>query len=438
MEFENLIDNIVNEIALELETAEIKLPAISDEYLIRSSLGYQINYKKYSEDFCQIVEDNKCDKFFKDAKEKFPTHFPNIISQCVEKADTRYVINKNLLKKILTFWNKIISEGKMPYSIRHRLVNIAIDKSFIIEETENRKVFLQNISDEELLKKYPPDDFVNQICRPHWKNHKVEVVFEFVGLPKDVEEHTNIKGEDDLIKTITNSITISRILRNSEVYSTHMLLEAPMKKILLSRGFGGYTFNPVQFTKEDIENVKRNYNVISKTKTDKVLQTSIDRFLIGLKRDFQHPNKVNVPNWDKIVDYVIACETLFLTINKNSDEKGELSYRFKLNGCSLISAFCKLDKRDIFSALGDIYTIRSKVVHGCQEKDILKPVNKFIQRLNIDNSEHKHDIGRLILISSQIEEWISNVYTYLITLEKENRPYNKEGGWEALLWNENE
>jgi hypothetical protein len=62
-----------------------------------------------------------------------------------------------------------------------------------------------------------------------------------------------------------------------------------------------------------------------------VLETAIDRFVVGRKRSLQHPNRINEPNWDKIVDYVIAMETLFLT-SRGGNIDGELSYRLSVNG----------------------------------------------------------------------------------------------------------
>ncbi len=421
----DVINNIIKEISVELDLIDVKTDIIL--------IAYQLNVKKYSNDLFKAIGREVCKKFYKDSKADFEYHLSEIIAKCIITKSSKYLLDKKKLTQFLIDLEKIILDGKLDYKIKLRLLDISITEPFYLKDTVEQKIYFQTISKRELLYNYPANEFVSQIFLKHWENHLVEVVFEFKGTLKEIENHNNLEEINTLIRSITNSILISKVLNNSEVNITHTKLTSPFHNITTLRGARGGRFYPINLTSEDLFKIKNIYNITQDIKNDNVLIKSIDRFILGLKQGNHHPNKTNSPNWDKIVDYTIACETLFLTINK-SQQKNELSYRFRLNGSSLISNINNKEKNVIFRALNELYSIRSKVVHGEEYSKIIGHANKFITILNIDNENQKHDLGRLMLVSNQVETWLLETYQYLNQISLNERPYNKQQGWEELLW----
>lgn len=82
---------------------------------------------------------------------------------------------------------------------------------------------------------------------------------------------------------------------------------------------------------------------------------------------------------DKLVDLVTAAEALFL----DKSEKEILTYRLKMRGARLIFAFPERSQKA--SWLGQVYDLRSSIVHGDRE-------NKKLKQLN----EHAEEFGEFV------------------------------------------
>ena len=65
---------------------------------------------------------------------------------------------------------------------------------------------------------------------------------------------------------------------------------------------------------------------------------------------------------------------------------------------------------------------------------VLKSVNSFVDILGIDRPERQHAIGRLMLVSGEVENWLRQAIFYLADQGVKDRPYRKAGAWEAMLW----
>ena len=77
---------------------------------------------------------------------------------------------------------------------------------------------------------------------------------------------------------------------------------------------------------------------------------------------------------DRIVDLVIAAESLFLG-DLNVQDRGELRFRFALRAAKFIG-HPNYDERDIFRVMRQAYDARSAVVHGGSPKETLLPDNQ--------------------------------------------------------------
>lgn len=161
----------------------------------------------------------------------------------------------------------------------------------------------------------------------------------------------------------------------------------------------------------DLEGLKQSLFIIEKAiVTDSTLNRSVSRFLIGI--DERNPK-------EQIVDFVIAWETLLLTVHGNSNE-GELRYRFSLNGAALLSPLDhSLEFVEMKNFMRECYDIRSTIVHGGK-----KSVESMARKL-----------GHTTI--SDLNNKLSNLYykalLWLVSIEEEKRPYKIDSGWENLL-----
>jgi hypothetical protein len=170
----------------------------------------------------------------------------------------------------------------------------------------------------------------------------------------------------------------------------------------------------VDIWKKDISKITTAYELISgkSDRIDKVMSRAFHRFLLGRKRR---------DLIDKIIDFVIAWESILLT-QKGNPATQELSYRFSVNGSSLITEISKdKDRKKHFQKMKCAYDLRSSVVHGSDDKKI----NKVLDSGKFNN---------LIDACNFLENNFKNAIWWLIEIDPAQRPYLKTDGWEELLW----
>ena len=332
----------------------------------------------------------------------------------------------------LTHIAECVQAGDVPYTVSVRMTNIDIDADCDLGDG----IHFHKLPPQVIQAKYPIErtfSYVPTMVEQHWLNHCVEAVISGRATPSQLQQWHRIEHEEAMVNSILHSFLLAAIPANARPSITHIILDSPLQRECFHHGIGQFSFQPAKLTPTDIVSLKKTYRFLQDIKNDRVLQTSVDRFILGKKRGEHHPNRINEPNWDKVVDYVIAMETLFLTVNGNPAEQ-ELSYRFRLNGSSLLNMATGNDTRQTFQALNHLYTLRSKVVHGCEERAVVKAANKFIECLGIDNPNYRHSLGRLMLLSRKVEEWLQRLLFYVNDMSMPERPYKKVGGWEDILW----
>ena len=169
----------------------------------------------------------------------------------------------------------------------------------------------------------------------------------------------------------------------------------------------------VAIRKKDQASISTAYDLISGGKRgDKTLSRALHRFVLGRKRS---------DLVDKLVDYVIAWEALLLTQEGNPIAQ-ELSYRFSLNGSSLLSvANNHLDKFVSSKKMKVAYSARSTIVHGGEDKDI----NKSLKTGDFNNLES---------LCEYLETGFRATMIWLASIDVKDRPYRKQSGWEELIW----
>ncbi len=168
----------------------------------------------------------------------------------------------------------------------------------------------------------------------------------------------------------------------------------------------------MHINKTDAEKIRLAYKLLTDSKVyDEVMERGLHRFLLGRQRQ---------DLVDKIVDYLIAWESLLLT-TKDGPTTQELSYRFALNGASLLSRTRKLDPQEGYMKMKAAYACRSNIVHGGSAEKLKKALN----RGGFD------DLGKL---AQFLEVSFRDTVYWLSGIPKQERPYLQQGGWEKLLW----
>jgi hypothetical protein len=165
----------------------------------------------------------------------------------------------------------------------------------------------------------------------------------------------------------------------------------------------------------DLEPLKEAFNLVNKiNREQETLSRALQRFVFARQREGLY---------DSIVDYAIALESILLTA-KGKSMNQELSYRFTLNGSSLIylCPALKIERRIGYNHLKCFYDKRSNIVHGSSLKDL----DKFAK---------KHGFNSLLEVAQTMDTYLREIIQYLGKMDPENRPYKKEGFWEDLLWN---
>jgi hypothetical protein len=328
---------------------------------------------------------------------------------------------------------KAIADGSMSYSIALRLTNIDIDEPFDLAGG----VHFHKLRPEVVAQKYPVDNRftgVSTMVADRWLDHRVEVIIHRSGKPADLRKARRLEALEAFAHSVQHSFFLAEVNSSgSQPGVTHICHESVVETGSLIQGVAsGFSFAPHKLAGDEIDRLKAAYILLNESPQDRLFHKAIDRFILGRKRGDHHPNRINEPLWDKIVDYTIALETLFLSANGKAAD-GELAYRFRLNGAALLSR-CSVEysPAEIFTALKSLYDLRSKVVHANDDSTVIEAANKFARALQIDPAKQRATFG---VVSRIVEDWSTKLFFYLGKMPIEERPYQKKNGWEELLWN---
>ncbi|BBC22876.1 HEPN domain-containing protein [Pseudanabaena sp. ABRG5-3] len=222
----------------------------------------------------------------------------------------------------------------------------------------------------------------------------------------------NMNWQNDLIYKLDNVVKSIKLCRHGRFYiypiRIYSTLTGEMPTI---RPDHKYTTDKVILSIADINDLKKAFSIVKNISGDNVLERSFSRFLIGLDELISE---------EKIVDFVIAWESLLQTVDGKSN-KAELAYRFSLNGATIL---CEVDNNREFTEaqtlMKEVYNIRSAIVHGGDSSSI----SKTLKKLGFDN---------LVNLNNELAKLYRNVIFWLSELDKQERPYYKSFGWELLL-----
>ena len=317
----------------------------------------------------------------------------------------------------------------MPVRVCLRLANVDLHTDFEIEPN----VWLRKASEEEIRKKYPVDSTfigVSRAVAESWFKHRVEVVLEGSGKGKDLFRLDLHEEHDATVNSVLHSFLLSGVQKEVPASVTHYRYDTPLRSYGHTRNVDRVQIEPTLLSNKHLHQLQHTYQFLRAAKADKILRTALDRFLFGLSRPSHYPTEANRPNWDKVVDYVIAMETLFVP-SKGPD----VTYRLAVHGASLICLATSDHPTATYRALKCLYGLRSKIVHG-GTSDVVKDARKFLTCVGriIPNPNDRLRIFHAIC--DHVESWLRAVLFYLGSISINRRPYSAKDdtGWEELLW----
>ena len=119
-------------------------------------------------------------------------------------------------------------------------------------------------------------------------------------------------------------------------------------------GTGGFWWGDYQVDEADAEPFKAYWERLRTARKRRLIDNAVRRFTYSADRYRAD---------DRLVDLVIAAETLFLGDAGNPQERGELRYRFALRASFYVES-AGADRRALFRFMRNSYDARSAIVHG--------------------------------------------------------------------------
>lgn len=174
-----------------------------------------------------------------------------------------------------------------------------------------------------------------------------------------------------------------------------------------------YASGSITLRRGESERVFVAYDLVNAGKrSDRTLNRSLHRYLLSRQR---------TDLMDKLIDLVIAWEAILLT-HRGGAIFQELSYRFCLNGASVISSINGNDSIELYKKMKCAYSVRSTIVHGGGQEELEKD-------LKSGGFDNLNDL--CIFLDASYRSLIFKISS----IPSEDRPYSAENGWEKLLWN---
>lgn len=421
-----------------------KTPVVSKHKEMRLG-AYAANalpLKELADDLRAILGDQQVNALFDYESAPMPEPlydhlFMTLWDSCTEAPDGSMAVDEEFIEERLRTLADAVANGAIHYRWYLRLVNIDITDAYqLAEDIMIGKVTPQIV--EEMFPLNPREglEFVPVSLASHHTKHQVVAVVSRTVTVGQMLRESSIESLKELENSLLHAFHLSGIDLKSKPTVSHAVRQSPFGNDTHHHGILGYSSKPHLLSIDELDSVKAAFTFLQQIREpaggDPVLVSSVSRFLIAKGTEFHHPLMINRPNWDKIVDYVIAMETLFTHHNLDNPPRGEIAYRFRLNGARLMAVAGIGKVTELFKILGVLYDLRSKSVHGSSTA-ISDSVKDLKKAMGMDPRKTS-DWDALRHISVLVEGWFHRLFPYLGSIEQKERPYEKSFGWERLPW----
>ena len=188
-------------------------------------------------------------------------------------------------------------------------------------------------------------------------------------------EENNMNPPDKTSKRIENLVKTFRLYKSGNVRNYfYILVPSEFTGGYMTNGYitpGG--FLNYHFSSSEIKDFLEFQKILTTlipnewNKDNRYIEIAIRYFNFANERD---------SNEDKMVDYIIALEALYL----NGDH-GEFTYRLAHRAASMLGS--TFDRRRVtFEKVKDAYNLRSKIVHGSSDPKKRKITNEDVEKVN--------------------------------------------------------
>lgn len=287
--------------------------------------------------------------------------------------------NEAIFNELYIDFEKLVLTLEVSYKLFASIGNFSMDEDIIELGVGIR---LKKMTAEELSDMIDCSSTFDSFSHPLMFRHRLEIDYQIKESlePMGRDLHAEAKG------TIKKVISTLRLFKCGDIYDAKYSY-MPVSWTLFARGvISSYpSVQPrmqikaeLRLEKSEIEDFKKfwvTYNeFIPKLNTFLFINTAISRFNFAYEN-----NRVE----DRLIDYMIAFEALFLKGNENQ----ELNYRLALRTAIMI--FTVDDpKTSIFSDMKNAYKLRSLIVHGKNFDEIKRDletkhlkINNFILKI---------------------------------------------------------
>lgn len=269
---------------------------------------------------------------------------------------------------------------KIPYRAIAPLENFSADFDEI-KITDNLKII--KVSKDELQEIWARGEF-----SPFVNRHKIwhiEYAIEMTWDAKKVIGSGNQKPVGSMVKDDIDDVLIALRIFKAGLTGFNFIETKPIKPSILIAGIesvGGLATQPYLGEKYTLQSgEKRSLVQLFRLLKDAKIHTIPNYLLVAIKR-FEYAYARLLPE-DKLLDFMIAFEAIFL----KDDEQQELSYRLSLRTAYLLAEAVE-ERKGIFDFMRRAYKARSEIVHGeratgeGKNKDFVDKV-EFYLRLSI-------------------------------------------------------
>jgi hypothetical protein len=373
---------------------------------------------------CQIAFEN--DNGFKDAARlagfwgTFNAILEDIINKCCRIRGDKVIIDTKCVLKTVAEFRKDLLAKNVHYTGKAILLGVNLNKKKIIIDDGLILYRLNKKEMEREERRFYIEDLFSKVK-----------AFQILSQPTEIHMTLKLPVNRSMDSAFFNSFNEAQMIATEafvNIVDSILLIKNGIVKLGPCIFKGGLTGGPlisgfdiaripnenVEINKSDIPFIIKAYDLISgkSQEKDRVLLQALHRYIIGRKRDDLA---------DKLIDYTISWESLLLSQKKSQTDQ-ELSYRFSVNGSSLLSTIHRnKNNKEYFKKMRCIYSLRSSIVHGGDPGKIDKKIKDC-------------QFGNLKDICEFLENNFKAALLWLIGMKPNNRPYNKEEGWEDLLW----
>lgn len=328
-----------------------------------------------------------------------------------DKAEGVFNFDTALTMRYLDAVIQEVESKKIRFRCESILKGIELDTGSLRIGDVDLSVFESNLSEKVLLTQQEMDEYRREHDNQIYLKIQFDVLSEWSGNSSELIFQYQNRAMGSALKTTEDIVNAIRLAQKHPIIHLktichHVVL--PDTQYSNNNQFG---VGVEKIQKSVQSSIEKSLKIVTKScDEDEVFNRSLHRFFLS---------KTRGSDIDRLVDLVISLESVLLTNNKQAISN-EVSYRFRLNA-SLLSKIFGEDPGETYQLFNNAYGVRSKLVHGAPAKEL----DAILKKMSVKSISECSD-----RLEEKYRAWIFK----LEEISVDDRPYNKQGGWENLIW----